>query len=120
MWLSVGTVFCSYPQSIYRRCAIDVWEYIKDGLATGNIGGHRNTHDDSWVGDMICSTSGWTSFYRKKRSYENPGVCLNLEIYDIHIANRRLKMKEHLVRCDRTKLNPRTSPWVNMFKIKIG
>lgn len=120
MWLSTGTVFCSYPRSIYRSCAVDTWDYIKEGLESGKIGGHRNYHDDSWTADMIGSITGWTTYRRKKYSYEQPGVWLNLEIYDIHIANRKLKKKDYLVKCDRKKLNPRENPWVNMFKIKIG
>lgn len=121
MWLSCGTVFCSFPRSIYRNCSIEVWEYIKEGLANGNIGGYYNKGHDYWTADMICSVTGWTRYIsRKKYSYEKPGICLNLEIYDIHIANRRLKKKDYLIQCDRSSLSPRNNPAVSMFKIKIG
>lgn len=69
---------------------------------------------------MIGSVTGWTTYGRKKSSYERPGIMLNLEIYDLHIANRKLKRKEKLVKLNRDKLEPRQSLGVNMFKITIG
>lgn len=121
MWLSCGTVFCSFPRSIYRRCSVEVWEYIKEGLANNKIGGYYNEGYDYWTADMICSVTGWTRYCsRKKYSYEKCGICLNLEIYDIHIANRRLKKKDYLIKYDRSELPPRDNPAVSMFKIKLG
>lgn len=120
MWLSCGTVFCSFPRIIYRWCSIDTWEYMAKGLKNGNVGGLYERRNDSWIADMIGSVTGWTTYGRKKYSYEKPGVMLNLEIFDIHIANRKLKEKMHLIKCDRKKLDPRENPRVNMFKIKIG
>ena len=120
MWLSNGTLFCSYPRSIYRSCAIDTWDYIKDGIDSGNVGGHYDKKFDSWTADLIGSITGWTTFRRRKCSYERPGVYLNLEVYDIHIANRRLKKKERLIEVNRKNLPPRDNPAVHMFKIKVG
>lgn len=104
MRLSNGTVFCSYPRSIYRQCSISTWDYIKEGLQSGNIGGYINEKYDFWTADMIGSIAGWVTYSRRKYSYEHPGLTLNLEIYDIHIANRKLKKKEKLVKCDRKQL----------------
>ena len=121
MWLSCGTLFCSHPRSIYRACSIDAWEYIEDGLKTGKIGGYYNEGYDYWTADMIRSLTGWTRYVsRKKYTYEKPGVGLNLEIYDIHIANRKLKKKETLIKLDRGRLTPPENPAVSMFKIALG
>lgn len=58
MWLSCGTVFCSFPRGIYRRCAITMWEYIREGLESGNIGGYYEPKYDHWISDTICSIAG--------------------------------------------------------------
>lgn len=121
MWLSCGTLFCSHPRSIYRTCSIDAWDYIQEGLRNGKLGGYYNKGYDYWTADLIRSLTGWTRYVsRRKYSYEKPGIGLNLEIYDIHIANRRLKNKETLIKLDRSSLLPPESPTVNTFKIKIG
>ena len=117
MWLSNGTVFCSYPRSVYRRCAVDTWEYIREGLEKGDIGGFYDERNDYWTADMLGGMTDWGTSVRRKQSYERPGVHLNLEIYDIKLANRRLKKKDRLVKCDRSNLPPRNNPAMNVMKI---
>lgn len=120
MWLSNGTVFCSYPRSVYRRCAVDTWECIREGIEDGSVSGFYDERNDYWTANMLGGITGWGTSVRKKCTYERPGTYLNLEIYDIKIANRKQKEKERLVKCDRSNLPPRNNPAMNVLKIKFG
>lgn len=95
-WLYANTVFFVFPVQIYQRRSITFHQYFFVNLTEEEIKSCYDAKHDSWT---------WYTHYifayglRDKYKYTEKelGLTLNIELYDIKIANRYLKKKDKLV-----------------------
>lgn len=95
-WLYANTVFFVFPIQIYQRRSLSFHHYFFIDLTEEEIESCYDSKHDSWT----CYTH-YTFAYGLRDKYkfteEEPELTLNIELYDIEIANRYLKKKDKLV-----------------------
>ena len=88
-WLGVGTAFFVYPQRFYQRMAVPTIESIE------SLRGEYYERRDEWIPELDCFCYG--GYERPKYTYKEPGIALNLEVFDLREVNRVVKKKVKLV-----------------------
>jgi hypothetical protein len=101
--VAVGTAFFSFPRAYYQREAVGTWEWIKDDLSVDDRSRNYNKERDYFTCDMTYFCYG--GYQKKKFTHEKPGCTFATEMYDINIANRYLKEKDHII--DNVKKRPK-------------
>lgn len=95
-WLYADTTFFVFPIHIYQRKSISFHQYFFVDLTEEDIEYCYNKKHDSWT----CYTHFVFAYGLRdkyKFTQEEPGLTLNIELYDVEIANRYLKKKDKLV-----------------------
>lgn len=95
-WLYADTAFFVFPIQIYQRNSTSFHECFFVDLTQEDIDICYNQKDDSWT----CYTHFVFSYGLRdkwKLTEEEPGLTLNIELYDVEIANKYLKKKDKLV-----------------------
>lgn len=95
-WLYADTAFFVFPIQIYQKRSISFHQYFFVDLTEEDIEYCYDKKRDGWT----CYTHFVFAYgLRDKYKFteEEPGLTLNIELYDIEIANRYLKKKDMLV-----------------------